>query len=104
MKLFERFYKAFFFEDGKLSATRFWKHIAYGVTTWIVIHIGTDITWDVLALYLTVIAADNRAGAIIRAKFNTSMSSPDSRLGGGREKPAGDDDPITRGSAKTPEE
>lgn len=68
--------EALFCEDGRLSSTRIWKHIAYAVATYIVVKMGVAVTWEVLALYLAVIAADNRAGAIIRKKYENQSNAP----------------------------
>lgn len=103
MNWFERLYKAFLFEDGKLSSTRFWKHIAYATATWIVIHMGTNITWEMMALYLAVIAADNRAGAIIRAKFSSNQMGSATPVRGAQETTTRDDELVSRGSQKTPD-
>ena len=71
-----RLLRAFFYENGRFSVSRFWKSVAYAVASYIVWQMGTTVSWEVLALYLTVIAADNRAGAIIKAKFEAGRAGP----------------------------
>lgn len=82
-----RLIRAFFYENGRFSVTRFWKNAAYAVATVIVWKMGADVSWEVLALYLTIIAADNRAGALLRAKFGAAEEAPTSVSGSDRQRP-----------------
>ena len=81
--------KALFYENGQFSTTRLWKHVAYALVTYIVWQMGKDATWEVLALYLAIIAADNRAGSIIKAKFQSEQSAQPSFYGRDYPRPYG---------------
>lgn len=67
--------RAFFYEGNRFSVTRFWKSVAYCLVTYIVWQMGKDVSWEVLALYLAIIAADNRAGALLKAKFKSEETA-----------------------------
>ena len=53
-------------QNGRLSASKLWTNIAYGVSTYIVIERTHDMTWDFLLVYMAVVG-----GSEIAKKFLT---------------------------------
>lgn len=53
-------------QSGRLSASKMWTNIAYGVSTYVVIERADNLTWDFLLVYMAVVG-----GSEIAKKFLT---------------------------------
>lgn len=64
--------KLFVYRDGRVSNTMFWSSVAYGVATWIIIHLTNNdkLTVDYFLAYLAVVAVHTGASKFITSKFN----------------------------------
>lgn len=53
-------------QTGRLSSSKLWTNIAYGVSTYVVIQRTDNLTWDFLLVYMAVVG-----GSEIAKKFLT---------------------------------
>lgn len=57
-------------DTGKFSTAKMWRQIAYAVGTYIVLVNAKGISWELLGIYLAVVASSEVAQRVVTAKIN----------------------------------
>lgn len=65
---------------GKLSSSKIWTHIAYGVATYVVIKTANDANnWEMLLVYMAVVGSSEIAKKILTMKLGGSGSTKEDK-------------------------
>ena len=57
---------------GKMSSSKIWTHIAYGVATYVVIKTANDANnWEMLLVYMAVVGGSEIAKKILTVNYNS---------------------------------
>lgn len=65
-------------QNGRLSASKMWTNIAYGVSTYVVIERTDNLTWDFLLVYMAVVGGSEIAKKFLTMHYGQKDKTPDS--------------------------
>ena len=66
-------------QSGRLSASKMWTNIAYGVSTYVVIERADNLTWDFLLVYMAVVGGSEIAKKLLTLRFGGQSNATSSR-------------------------
>jgi hypothetical protein len=61
--------------DGELSTSKLWRHIAFGVATYIMIIKAADMDWELLMVYMAIVASNELAKLVIAQRSGVPQNT-----------------------------